>query len=880
MAQICSCPFCGTALQIQDQYMGREVKCAKCMKAFVATDVSAKGTAISPPDTQGYVTWHCAECGRSGKAEASMAGKSARCPCTAKVVIGVGPIGLEPKRTAEQPVTRSGLDRRVQDVPVETDRRTEDRRREPMPTEHATQLTQGIKELIPGFELHERLGSGGMGSVYKAWHKGLEMWVAVKVMKSLPEQGEDYVQRFLNEARTTGRLRHGNIVSALDCGETDGHHYLVMEYVEGQTVHDMVKGRGALPEEEVLRIVRQVAEGLQAALDVGIVHRDIKPHNILVNADGVAKICDLGLSRDTQQDIRLTTTGFFACTPAYASPEQARGDRDIDTRSDLYSLGITMYEMLTGELPFSGDSANELLIKQATEPAPPPNRVKPELSKPVTEIVMMLLRKDRKRRLQKPETLVKAIDRVLSGNTAPASGRERTGSSGRLSRTRPAETGEAKSDKSGIVIGVSIAAALLLVVVGNWVMGGEAPSPASAPGEISDERVGEFFAENVTENISESEPNPNPETQGILEIAVVYARENPDDFEGVQQRYEAAIAEFTESNPEMEDSANELLDRYIADYDDRAGQYFQDLKRAADPHVRAGDFYRAYSILIQFAERFPHSREHMGSYQNMIGDLFDRELKKRYEHFAELMLAGKYRRIRKDVEEIADSFGVSKELTPDLFDRLQATVRLIDFEEEMHLEGETILRNWNVLETEALSERLAAYQTRLNNFYPDEESRLQSIGSVFATQFVEKLRWETFSGWEVYYEGTVFINSHKEVEMDARQKTSGFIRRTPGKNFSITCEFLVQGGVMEWAPHLTDGKQFYAIALSGDALPIQERVWNKMIFQVREGKIIVKLNDLDPVALKAPKNMPASGPTGFFLRKGFALVRNLKFHAQ
>jgi hypothetical protein len=492
---------------------------------------------------------------------------------------------------------------------------------------------------------------------------------------------------------------------------------------------------------------------------------------------------------------------------------------------------------------------------------------------------MMLLRKDRNRRMQKPETLVKAIDRILSAPAESAAPDRLRGSSGRLARVRPgdAESTPVQRFSNGLVIGVTAAAALLIIGIGTWVMGGDDPPPPTGAAPTTDEQIDKLFAQ----SLPTVEPVSGPTVQGVLEIAVTYAREHPDDFEGVQERYEAAIDEFAETDPEMAQSAEDLFDQYISEYDDRAGQYFQELKRSADPHVRAGNFQKAYSILLQFAQKYPHSREHMGSYQNMIGDLFDRELRKQQKHFGTLMASGKYRRVRQDVAEIATSFGVSKDLTPELYARLQATYQLIEFEEGMHLEGEDILRNWNVLSRQELSDRLAKYQNDLVTFYPNEEMRALSVGNAYAEEFMEKLRWETFEGWEVFYPGTILINGQKEIEMNATEKTAGFIRRDPGKNFTITCEFLVEGGKFEWTPHVREDGKFWTIALGAPALDVREGVWNRMIFQVRDNKIIVKLNDNDPIALKAPKDMPATGPTGFFIRTGStALVRNLEFHAK
>ena len=240
------------------------------------------------------------------------------------------------------------------------------------------------------------------GVVYRARQLALNRWVAVKLLHPTLCEDPATVKRFISEARTAGRLRHENIVTALDCGQVGNRFYMVMELVEGESLQRILKRRGPLPEREALDIVRQIAGGLQYAWENRLIHRDIKPHNIMMTATGAAKLCDRGLCRELGEDSTLTATGFVHCTPAYASPEQGRGRRDLDTRSDLYSLGATLYELLTGRPPFLGNSAGDYFIKHATEAPLPPAQRNPAVSPATNELVLRMLEKKPKRRPASP----------------------------------------------------------------------------------------------------------------------------------------------------------------------------------------------------------------------------------------------------------------------------------------------------------------------------------------------------------------------------------------------------------------------------------------------------------------------------------------------
>jgi serine/threonine-protein kinase len=266
---------------------------------------------------------------------------------------------------------------------------------------------------IPGYPLTERLGEGGMGVVYKAKQIAMDRWVAIKILRDELAQEPEYIRRFLKEARLAGRLRHANIVSALDCGETSGRYYMVMEFVEGKPLDQYLKSRGPLPEAEALEIAGGVAEALQYAWAHSVIHRDLKPQNVLLTSDGRAKVCDFGLCRDVRDLPHLTSLGLIHCTPEYASPEQARGEKDIDVRSDLYSLGATLYEMLTGSIPFEAADAATMIVRHAMDRPRPPSERNRAVSPGANQLVLDLLEKAREERPASPAVVLDRIQGML-----------------------------------------------------------------------------------------------------------------------------------------------------------------------------------------------------------------------------------------------------------------------------------------------------------------------------------------------------------------------------------------------------------------------------------------------------------------------------------
>jgi serine/threonine protein kinase len=258
-------------------------------------------------------------------------------------------------------------------------------------------LTEQLEgQQFGGYEILEELGSGGMGKVYRARNVTLERIVALKMLSPVFSADQAFVQRFLKEARSAARLNHPNIVQIYDFGSVNGIYYLAMEYVKGESLRSYVK-RGRLNERDAVAVIREAVRPLAVAHAEGIVHRDIKPDNIMLTTKGELKIVDLGIAKRLDEDQDLTQTGQAVGTPQYISPEQVKGQR-VDARADIYSLGATFYHLLTGRPPYKATSAAMVMTMHLTEPLPDPRSFEPSLSEGVCRILRKMLAKEREER--------------------------------------------------------------------------------------------------------------------------------------------------------------------------------------------------------------------------------------------------------------------------------------------------------------------------------------------------------------------------------------------------------------------------------------------------------------------------------------------------
>ena len=252
------------------------------------------------------------------------------------------------------------------------------------------------------YELEELCGSGGMSSVWRAHDRLLERKVALKILHRRYGEDEEYVERFRREARAVARLSHPNIVTVIDRGEDGDRQFIVFEFVDGENLKEVVERRGPLPIAEAVDVGLAIARGLAFAHEQGIVHRDVKPQNVLMNGDGRAKVTDFGIARSLDVERGVTQTGTVLGTSNYIAPEQASGER-VDAQSDVYSLGCVVYELLTGEVPFEGDNFVAVAMKHLHEPAPSVLDRRPETPRPLADAVARALAKDPAQRITMPE---------------------------------------------------------------------------------------------------------------------------------------------------------------------------------------------------------------------------------------------------------------------------------------------------------------------------------------------------------------------------------------------------------------------------------------------------------------------------------------------
>ncbi len=268
------------------------------------------------------------------------------------------------------------------------------------------------------YRLEAKLGSGGMSTVYLARDQTLDRPVAVKVMHREMSEQADQLERFRQEARSVAKFSHPNVVSVIDAGEDGGHPYIVFEYIEGETLKQRISRNGALDPQEAIAYAIEIARGLAVAHARNMVHRDIKPQNILIDAEGRAKLTDFGISRQLEQD-GMTATGRVLGTTDYVAPEQAMG-RKVDLRTDIYSLGVVLYEMLIGQVPFAADSQVGVAMKHVNEELPDVQRRRPDVSAAVALVVERATAKDPAERYQQVSEMIDDLSTALEVEAARA----------------------------------------------------------------------------------------------------------------------------------------------------------------------------------------------------------------------------------------------------------------------------------------------------------------------------------------------------------------------------------------------------------------------------------------------------------------------------
>jgi serine/threonine-protein kinase len=321
---------------------------------------------------------------------------------------------------------------------------------------------------IPRYELREKLGEGTSAVVHRAWDKQLNRPVAIKILRDSMVVSELARQRFRREAQAAAGISHPNVVTVHDAGEADGRPYLVMEFVQGRALNEILKG-AERDERKILELLEKVARGLEVAHAKGVVHRDLKPANIIVTPAGEPKVGDFGLAHLVDSEAELTRTGTALGTPMYMSPEQVRGDtRAITPQTDVYALGAILYEVVVGQAPHLGESIQEIYAKIEREEPEAPRRLRPKVSEDLQTIILKSIDKKPHHRYASAQAFAEDLRRYLSGEPI-------------LARPTPNTVRIWRKVASQKLLLIASAAAVAGALLGAWAIAGLGPKPTPPP---------------------------------------------------------------------------------------------------------------------------------------------------------------------------------------------------------------------------------------------------------------------------------------------------------------------------------------------------------------------------------------------------------------
>jgi serine/threonine-protein kinase len=451
-------------------------------------------------------------------------------------------------------------------------------------------------ENVGPYRIIEQLGQGGMATVFKAYHPALDRYVAIKVLHPAFKEDPNFLARFQREARIVAKLEHPHIVPVYDFSEHKGMAYLVMRYVEGETLKAHLTGE-PLASERILEILQPVAEALAYAHEQGVLHRDIKPSNVMLTPEGGIFLTDFGLARMAQSGESTLSQDMMIGTPQYMSPEQAKGE-EVDERTDIYSLGVVLFEMLTGRVPFSADTPYAVIHDHIYTPLPLPTTIKPDIFPALERMVLKALAKEQDDRYQKVTELVLAFEDAVveaASGVAPAPEEEKVAEPATVPSTvveaKPSAPEARPSRRRWLIIGGAAAALLLLVCCAGLFLVSRVQKAKGTPtpGEPTPIAGSEIKATPSPEGPTKT---PLPSGEDPVSRALRQVQANPNDPHAhlmlgnayvLQEEKVKALEEF--------ERAIELDPEYAEAYI-RAGDMLtaqRDFARAAEMYQRAAD---------------------------------------------------------------------------------------------------------------------------------------------------------------------------------------------------------------------------------------------------------------------------------------------------
>jgi len=492
----------------------------------------------------------------------------------------------------------------------------------------------GSGRRLGDFSIVRKIGEGGMGAVYEAVQIGINRRVALKVLSPKLKEKPAFLERFRREARAAGALNHPNMVTVYEAGEVQGHHYLAMEYVDGETLRTRLTRSGKLSVDESLVIARYVAEAIDYAWNHGkIVHRDIKPENIMRTPEGHVKGADRGRAKSIEEDTTVTAVGAGIGTPAYMAPEQSQSARDVDCRADVYSLGIVLFEMLTGQLPFQGDTPQAMVTAHLEQPLPGLRSLNPELPKGVCDVVRRMCEKDAAHRYQTAAELIADIDAVRSGVAPSASVvlSPRDASAAPTSRRHRRATKKSAAPMAlGLVLLLGLGGGVGYLLLNREKPGSEVPAGKDGTPQESAEAKAEK----------------------LFDQAVEYSRNHPTE-------YQALIEKFGEVAQESQGTkyaalAREEIRKVQEARNQAALQAWQKVKGQVEEQLASGRFGEAMATLDSHRGRTrePLTRELLELSQKVENRALDR-FKSVHRKAADLLATGDYAAARALYAEIA-----------------------------------------------------------------------------------------------------------------------------------------------------------------------------------------------------------------------------------